>query len=139
MVERGEEELRSRPTGELVKELAQTTSTLVRQEIELAKAEMGQKGKQAGVGAGLFGGAGVAALLALGALSAFLILLLELVMPAWLAALLVALLWAVVAGVLAFLGRERLREAGPRKPEQTMESVQEDVETAKAGVRSGRG
>ena len=139
MVERGEEELRSRPTGELVKELAQTTSTLVRQEIELAKAEMGQKGKQAGVGAGLFGGAGVAALLALGALTAFLILLLELVMPAWLAALLVALLWAVVAGVLAFLGRQRIREAGPPKPEQTMESVQEDVETAKAGVRSGRG
>ena len=132
-------ELSDRPVAELLKQLSQETTTLVRQELELAKAEMAQKGKRAGVGAGMLGGAGVAALLALGALTACLILLLDRVMPAWLAALLVALLWAAVAGVLAFLGRERMREAGPPKPEQTVESLSEDVEAAKAGVRSGRG
>ncbi len=132
-------ERRELPTAELVKQLANETTTLVRQEIELAKAEMAQKVRPAGIGAGMFGAAGAALLLALGALTAFLILALDGAVPSWLAALIVGLAWAAVAGVLAFLGRERVREAGPPKPERTVESVQEDVETAKASARAGRG
>jgi uncharacterized membrane protein YqjE len=85
-------DLRERGMGELVKELAGQVSTLVRQEIELAKTEMGEKGKKAGLGAGVLGGAGVAALLMLGSLSAFMIIVLALVMPAWASALIVAAL-----------------------------------------------
>jgi hypothetical protein len=99
---------------------------------------MVQKARPAGIGAGMFGAAAAAALLGLGALTAFLILALDGALPSWLAALIVALLWGAVAGVLAFLGRERVREAGPPKPEQTVESVREDVEVAKASARSGR-
>jgi uncharacterized membrane protein YqjE len=132
------DDMRDRSTAELMKQLANETTTLVRQELELAKAEMVQKARPAGIGAGMFGAAAAAALLGLGALTAFLILALDGALPSWLAALIVALLWGAVAGVLAFLGRERVREAGPPKPEQTVESVREDVEVAKVSARSGR-
>jgi uncharacterized membrane protein YqjE len=133
------DDMRDRSTAELVKQLANETTTLVRQEIELAKAEMAEKARSAGIGAGMFGAAAAAALLALGAFTAFLILALDGALPAWLAALIVTLLWVAVAGVLVFLGRQRVREAAPPKPEQTLESVQEDVEVAKTSARSGRG
>ncbi len=132
------EEMRDRPTAELMRQLANETTTLVRQELELAKAEMVQKAKPAGIGAGMFGAAGAAALLALGAFTAFLILALDGALPSWLAALIVALVWGAVAGVLVLLGRERVREAGPPKPEQAVESVREDVEVAKTSARAGR-
>ena len=132
------DDARDRPVGELMKELANETTTLVRQELELAKAEMGQKAKRAGLGAGMLGGAGVAALLALGALTACLILALDGALPNWLAALVIALLWAAVAGVLALVGRQRVKEAGPPKPEQTVETVKADVEVVKERARSGR-
>lgn len=132
------DDMRDRSTAELMKQLANETTTLVRQEIELAKAEMGEKAKSAGIGAGMFGAAAGAALLALGAFTAFLILALDGALPAWLAALIVALVWAAVAGLLVFLGRQRVREAAPPKPEQTVESVREDVEVAKTSARSGR-
>jgi uncharacterized membrane protein YqjE len=131
-------DLRDRPVGELLRELSEQTSTLVRQELELAKAEISQKGKQAGVGAGMFGGAGVAGLLALGALTAFVIALLDTAMKTWLAALIVAVIWAAVAGVLAITGRTRIKEAAPAAPEQTIETVKEDVEWAKTRAKSGR-
>ena len=131
------EDLRDRSVGELMKQLAQETSTLVRQEIRLARAEMTEKGKKAGVGIGMFGAAGVAALLALGALTAFFILALDGLMPNWLAALIVALAYGAIAGVLALLGRERVEEAGSPVPEQTVETVKEDVEWAKTQARSG--
>ena len=129
------DELRDRSTAELMKQLASETSTLVRQELELARAEITAKGKRAGIGAGMFGGAGVAALLALGAFTAFLILALDGFMPNWLAALLVAVLWGAIAGALALLGRERVREAAPPMPEQAVESVKEDVELVKSRAR----
>ena len=132
------DDARDRPVGELMKELANETTTLVRQELELAKAEMGQKAKRAGLGAGMLGGAGVAALLALGALTACLILALDGALPNWLAALVIALVWAAVAGVLALVGRQRVKEAGPPKPEQTVETVKADVEVVKERARSGR-
>jgi len=126
-----QQDLREQSTGDLVKQLTQQVSTLVRQEVELAKVEMTDKGKKAGVGIGMFGGAGVAALLGLGALTAFLILVLDLAMPAWAAALIVGVIWAAVAGILALQGREKVKEVATHLPEETTESVKEDVEWLK--------
>jgi hypothetical protein len=133
-----QEDLRDRPVGELLKELSEQTTTLVRQELELAKAEMAEKGKQAGIGAGMFGGAGVAGLLALGALTASLIAALATGMEVWLAALIVAIAYAAVAAVLALTGRQKTREALPPAPEQAIESTKEDVQWAKTRVGSAR-
>jgi uncharacterized membrane protein YqjE len=131
------EDLHEHGVGDLVKELSTQVSTLVRQEVELAKAEVGEKGKKAGVGAGMFGGAGAAALLMLGSLTAFLILVLDLAMPAWAAALIVTALWAVVAGLLALQGRKKMQEMGKPIPEKTIETVKEDVQWAKHPTKSG--
>jgi hypothetical protein len=132
------EQLRERPIGDLVKQLAGQTSTLVRQELDLAKAEMSQKASIAGKGAGLLGGAAAVGLLAAGALTACLILALSEVVPDWLAALIVALVMGVVAAVLALQGRNRIRAATPPMPEQTVETVKEDVEWAKTQRPSAR-
>jgi uncharacterized membrane protein YqjE len=121
---------RDRSLGELVKDLAGQTSTLVRQEIQLAKAEVSQQSKVAGKGAGLLAGAAVAGLLALGALTALLITLLDDVMATPLAALIVTALWVVVALVLASAGRSSLKRATPPAP-QTVETVKEDIQWAK--------
>src|SRR5918998_6361324 len=107
---------RDRPIGELVKDLSQQTSTLVRKEIELARAELTVKGKEAGKGSGLMGGAAVAGLLALGCLSAGLIALLDKAMATWVAALIVMVLWAVIAAVLAKAGQSALKQATPPAP-----------------------
>jgi hypothetical protein len=133
-----QDELRDRPVGELLKELSNQTTTLVRQELELAKAEMAEKGKQAGIGAGMFGGAGLVGVLALGALTACLIAALATGMEVWLAALIVAIVWAAVAAVLALMGRQKTREATPPAPEQAIESTKEDVQWAKTRMRSAR-
>jgi len=127
----GAHALRERGVGELVRQLQGQVSTLVHQEVELAKAEAVEKGKKMGVGAGLLGGAGVAALLMLGALTAFLILALALVLPAWAAALIVTALWGAVAGVLGLQGRAKVREMGKPVPEKTVETVKEDVQWLK--------
>ena len=103
----------------------------------LAKAEVSEKGKKAGVGACMFGGAGVAGLLMLGSLTAFLVLVLHLAMPAWAAALIVTALWGAVAGVLALQGRTKLKEMGKPVPEQTIETVKEDLQWAKHPTKSG--
>jgi uncharacterized membrane protein YqjE len=123
-------DLREKSVPELLKELSAETSTLVRKELELARAELQEQGKRAGKGAGLLGGAGVGALLALGALTATVIAALDTFMATWLAALIVTLIWAAVAGVLALQGRNKLREATPAAP-QTVETVKEDVRWAK--------
>lgn len=127
---------REHSVGDLVKELANETSTLVRQEIDLDKAEMTERGKRAGKGAGMLAAAAVAGLLALGALTACLVALLDLAMPTWLAALIVTVVYAGIAGALALVGRNRLREAAPPIPEETIESVKEDVQWAKNRTRS---
>src|SRR4051812_25772693 len=111
--DRTQDELRDRPMGDLLKQLSQETTTLVRQELDLAKAEMAQKGKQAGMGAGMFGGAGVAAVLGLAALTAAAIAALDAAMRLWLAAVIVGLLWLAVAGVLALQGRRKVQAATP--------------------------
>jgi hypothetical protein len=131
-------DLRERPLPELLKQLSEETTRLVRQEIELAKAEVTQKGKQAGIGAGLFGAAGVIGFLALAALTTCFILALDAVMPAWLAALLVAVVYGAIAAVLALRGRSKVKQAVPPVPEQTIETVKEDVEWAKTQMRSDK-
>ena len=131
-------ELRDHSMGDLLKQLSQETATLVRQELDLAKAEVAEKGQKAGKGAGMFGGAGVMGFLALGALTAAFIMLLDGAMPNWAAALIVAAVYAAVAGVLALQGRNKLKEATPPVPEQTVESVKEDVQWAKTRTQSAR-
>jgi uncharacterized membrane protein YqjE len=131
-------DLHERPIGELLKQLSQETTTLVRQELDLAKAEVAQKGQQAGKGIGMFGGAGVVGLLALGSFTAFLIMLLDGAMPNWAAALVVTAVYAAIAGVLALQGRNKVKEASPPVPEQAVESVKEDAQWAKTQMQSGR-
>ena len=154
----GQADLHEQSVPELVKQLAEDTKTLVRQELELARAEatragqtvvtlakqelqlaraeMAEKGRQAGPGIGMVGAAAGVALLAAGALTACLILALDGAMPNWLAALLVGLVYAVVAVGLFYLGKERVRDAGPLVPEQTIETIKEDVEWAKTQIGS---
>ena len=122
--------------GELVKDLATETSTLVRQEIDLAKAEMTDRGKRAGKGVGMLAAGGVVALLAFGALTAGLIAALDLAMPTWLAALIVTVVYGAIAAVLVQIGRKQVQEAAPPVPEETIESVKEDVQWAKTRTRS---
>ncbi len=124
--------------AELVKQLSEQTSRLARQEVELAKAELQIKGKRAGIGAGMFGGAGVFGFYALGALVATAILALATAVYAWLAALIVTAVLAAIAGVLALLGKSKVQQATPPVPEQATESVKEDVQWAKTRARAGR-
>jgi uncharacterized membrane protein YqjE len=132
------DDLRDRPVGELLKQLAGETTTLVRQELELAKAEMREKAGAAGPGFGMWGAAGVTGLLALGALTAFLILALDSALPNWLAALIVALAYAAIAGLLYLRGKQRVQEAGSPMPEQTIETIKEDVQWAKHPTTSAK-
>ena len=132
------EDLHDRSLGELLKQLSEQTTRLVHQELELAKAELTQKGKEAGAGAGLFGGAGALGLAALGALTACFILALNAVMPAWLAALIVAVVYGAIAAFLALRGRDKVKQATPLVPEQTIETVKEDVQWAKTRAKSAR-
>lgn len=117
--------------GELVKQASEQISGLVRAELRLAAAEMKDKGKQAGVGAGLFGGAGVVALLGAAAVVTAVIAALALAMPVWLAALIVGVVLLVVAAGLAFAGRRRVAQAGPPLPRQAMESARQDIQEIK--------
>ncbi|MDQ6822202.1 MAG: phage holin family protein [Actinomycetota bacterium] len=128
----------NRSIADLLKELSDQTATLVRQELDLAKAELAVKGKKAGLGAGMFGGAGVLGLYAAGALTACVILALGTAMDGWLAALIVAGVYGAVAGVLALTGKSKVQEGVPPVPEQTVESVKEDVELTKQRAKEGR-
>lgn len=124
--------------GQLLRELSEQTSTLVRQEVALAKAELTQKGKLAGKGAGLLGGAAVMGLALLGAFTTFLITVLALVVPVWVAALIVTVGYALLVAVLALAGRSALRKASPVTPEQTIDTVKEDVQWAKTHAKSAK-
>lgn len=124
------QDLREESIGDLLKRLSQDTSTLVKQEMALARAELTEQGKRAGKGAGMLGGAGIAGLLTLGALTATLIGVLDTAMAFWLAALIVTVVWAAIAGVLALQGRNEIKEATPPAP-QTVETVKEDARWAK--------
>jgi hypothetical protein len=127
-----------RPIAELMRQLSEQTSTLVRQEMELARAELTAKGKQAGLGLGMFGAAGIVALYAVGGLTACVILLLATAMKGWLAALIVAAAYGAIAGVLALTGRSRVRQGVPPTPEQTVQTLKEDVKTIEQRAMEGR-
>ena len=131
-------DLRERPIGEIAGELTRDLSLLVRQELELAKAEMAEKAKVAAPGLGMIGGASVVGLMAAGALTACLVLVLSTFLPDWLSALLVALALAAGAYLLVMRGRQQVAKAGALVPEQTIETVKEDLEWAKTRATSAR-
>jgi hypothetical protein len=129
---------RDESMGQLFKALSDDFSTLVRQELRLAQAEMTQKGKAVGVGMGMFGGAGLIGFLALQALTACLVALLATATKVWVAALIITAAYAVVAGVLALMGKRKASEATPPVPEQTTETLKENVQWAKTQLPSGK-
>ncbi|MDQ6929273.1 MAG: phage holin family protein [Candidatus Eremiobacteraeota bacterium] len=131
-----DDSLRERPMGELMKKLGEDLSLLVRQELDLAKAEIIEKTKSAGAGAGMFSGAAVAGVLALGALTAFFILALSLVIAPWLAALVITVLYGSGAAILAMNGKKKFLQAAPPVPEQTAQTLKEDVQWAKTRIKS---
>jgi MFS family permease len=124
--------------AELVKQLSEQTSRLAHQEVELAKAELAIKGKRAGIGAGMFGGAGLVGLYALGALITAAIAALATAVDTWLAALIVGVVLAAVAGVVALTGKQKVQQAMPPVPEDSVESVKEDVQWTKTKAQQGR-
>jgi hypothetical protein len=130
--------LDDRSVADLLRQLSEQTATLVRQELELAKAEVIVKGKRVGIGAGMFGGASVFGVYAFGALTACLILALSTALDAWLAALIVAVVYAAIAGVLALTGKTKVQQATPPVPEQTVDSVKEDVQWTKERAKASR-
>jgi len=132
------EPTRQPSTAELVSQLSEQVSTLVRDELALARVEMTEKGKRAGKGAGLLGGGGVLALYGLGALLFTIGALLALVMPAWLAALIVTVVLFAAAGVAALLGKKQVQQAVPPAPTAAVDSTKRDVQTVKAAVQEGR-
>ena len=127
--------LREESVSDLVKQLSEQTSTLVRQEMRLAQVELQEKGKKAGIGAGLFGASGLVAFFGAAVLIAAAVLGLATVLDAWLSALIVAVVLLAAAGVAALMGKKQVEQATPPAPEQAMESVKRDVDTVKAGVR----
>ncbi len=126
-----------RPIGDLLRELGDEISTLVRQEIALAKVEIAEKTKPAIASAGMFGGTALLSLGAFGALTTFLIALGAVWIPVWASALIVTVVYGVVAFVLAQTGKKKLHEAAPLVPEQTAQTVKEDIEWAKTRAKSG--
>jgi hypothetical protein len=124
-----------RSTGELVKQVSEQISVLVRDELKLAQLEMTRKGKQAGIGAGMLGGGGLIALYGLGCLIVCAILALNLALAAWLSALIVGVVLLAVAGAAALLGKSRLQKATPPVPAETVDSVKTDVEEIKQRAR----
>ncbi|GAA3171671.1 phage holin family protein [Blastococcus jejuensis] len=121
-------------TGQLVGRLTEQISTLVRNEAQLAQAEVTQKAKRLGIGAGLFGGAGLFAFFGLATLITTAVLALALVLPAWLAALIVTVVLFAIAGVLALVGKKDVEKASPPLPTEAIAGVQADIATVKHGI-----
>jgi ABC-type dipeptide/oligopeptide/nickel transport system permease subunit len=134
----GQTEARERPTAELLKEFSDQATALLRKEIALAKVEVAEKGKRAAVGAGMFGGTGVFGFYAFGALTACAILALATAVAAWLAALIVGVVYGAIAGVLALRGKAQVQRAAPPLPEQAVDSTKEDLEWVKARAKNAR-
>jgi MFS family permease len=124
--------------ADLARQLSNQTTELVRHEVELAKAELRVKGKRAGIGAGMFGGAGALGIYALGALTAAIIAGIAEALPVWASALIVAALYGAIAGILALRGKKKVQQATPPLPEQTVQSVKEDVRYTKQRAQEAR-
>jgi uncharacterized membrane protein YqjE len=125
-------------TSDLVNQATTQVSTLVRDELALAKLELTEKGKLAGLGGGLVGAAGALALYGLGLLLTLAVVVLDLVWPLWLAVLVVMVVVFLAAGIAALMGKQKLKAATPPVPSDTMASVEADVRTVKSAVRDGR-
>ena len=118
--------------ADLLKQVSEQTQRLIRQELALARLELTDKAKHAGIGVGMLVGAGLVAFFAAGILVATLVLVLATALDAWLAALIVAVALLALAGLLAVLGKGQLQRATPPAPEQTIESVKADVEEVRS-------
>jgi MFS family permease len=127
-----------RSLADLTRQLSLQTTELVRHEVDLAKAELRVKGKRAGLGAGMFGGAGALGVYALGALTAAIIAGIAEALPVWASALIVAALYGAVAGILALRGKRKVQQATPPLPEETVQSVKEDVRYTKQRAQEAR-
>ena len=124
------------PIGELVGRLSDDTVRLVRDEIRLAQAEMTQKAKAAGLGAAMFGGAGICGVYGLGVLIAAAVVGLSLVVALWAATLIVAVVLFVVAGVVVLAGKREFERVGPPLPTEAVQSTRQDVDEFKRGLQS---
>ena len=138
-VVQGSVDKRNEPVGDLLKQVSGEASTLMRQELKLASAEMTGKAKELGAGAGMFGGAGYVLHLASIGLMLCLIFALATAMAPWLAALIVTVVFVAIAGALAFIGKKRIEKAGPPIPEEAIESVKQTIETVKEEAKWGLG
>jgi len=128
---RGPGQLGDQSVGDLVKQLSEQTATLVRQEMKLAQTELQEKGKKAGIGAGMFGAGGLVAFFGAATLIAAIVLALSTVLAPWLSALIVGVLLVAVAGVAALKGKKEIEKATPPVPEHTVETVKEDIQHVK--------
>ncbi|MEV6301648.1 phage holin family protein [Actinoplanes sp. NPDC051861] len=127
--------LADQSTAELVQRASEQVSRLVRDELTLAKAELAEKGKHAGIGAGLFGGAGVLALYGVGTLVATLVIVLNLWLELWAAALIVTVVLFLIAGILALVGKKQLDRATPPEPQAAIQNLKADVDEVKRAVK----
>jgi uncharacterized membrane protein YqjE len=127
----GNDPATTKSTADLVRDVSELVPRLVREELNLAKAELAEKGKHAGVGAGLFGGGGLFAFFAVAVLIAAAVLGLAEAVPAWASALIVAAVLLLLAGVMALIGRSQVRQAVPPLPEQAVDSTRQDVKAVK--------
>lgn len=131
---KGRPAAREAPTAELVKQVSEQVSVLVRDEVKLARLEMTRKGKQAGLGAGLFGASGIGVLYGVGCLLAAAILGISKAVPGWLSALLIGVAVLAVSAAVAVAGKRRLRKAAPPVPRQAADGIKADVEEIREGV-----
>ena len=121
--------------GTLVSQLSSQIPELIRSEMRLAQAEVAEKGKRAGIGIGMFSVAGLMAFFGFAVLLATFVLLLDLVLPAWAAALIVAVVLFAVAGIAAVLGKNKVAEVGSPTPERAVSGIKKDVATVKGERR----
>ena len=135
----GSPDLRDEPIGDLLKTAKDEASTFVKKDLELAKAEMSVKAKEAGLGAGMFGGAGYFGHLAMLGVMLTVIFALATAMQAWLAALIVTVVFAAVAGALALAGKKKIEQAGPPVPEQAVEAAKQTIQNVKEEAKWGLG
>ena len=135
MAERSRQEAAQATTGELVVRLTDDVRTLIRDELRLAQLELKNKAKRAGIGSGLFGAAGIVAVLGVATLIAFAVLALGLALPYWASALIVGVVLLLVAGGLALIGRRQLGRALPPRPEEAIEGVKKDIDAVTGGDR----
>ena len=131
----GSNQLGDQSVGDLVKQLSEQTATLVRQEMKLAQTELQEKGKKAGIGAGMFGAGGLVAFFGAATLIAAAVLALATAVDSWLAAIIVGVVLLLVAGVAALLGKKQIEQATPPAPEQAVQSTKRDIDTVKRKAR----